>query len=164
MNSTLLKAVTALVPIDMLFVWSEGSFFRGERLSGTSYNLEVRIMADEIDEIYDVTADHGPEAIGFVTSHPLLTKYIIATVLTFHRSGDWEKNANELEIRSDTAQYPDTKGGIDAVRDLLTKAGIDIRRVSTLRNAQSGDAHTNPDDTLIVHYRGLAGWRNYQTL
>jgi hypothetical protein len=90
-------------------------------------------MADEIDEIYDVTADRGPEAIGFVTSHPLLTRYIVATVLTFHRSGDWEKNTNELDIRSDTAQFPDTKGGIDAVRDLLTKAGIDIKKCSILR-------------------------------
>lgn len=90
-------------------------------------------MADEINEIYDVTADHGPEAIGFVTSHPLLAKHIVATVLTFHRSGDWEENTNELEIRSNTAQFPDTEEGIEAVRDLLTKAGIDIKKCSIRR-------------------------------
>jgi hypothetical protein len=27
---------------------------------------QVSIMANEMDEIYDVTSDHGPEAIGFV--------------------------------------------------------------------------------------------------
>jgi hypothetical protein len=85
-------------------------------------------MANEIDEIYDVTADHGPEAIGFVSSHPLLTKHIVATVLTFHRSGDWDNNAKELDIRSKTAQFPDTIKGIDAVCDLLTEAGIDIKK------------------------------------
>ena len=36
-------------------------------------------MADEMDETYDGTCDHGPEAIGFVSSHPLLTKHIVAT-------------------------------------------------------------------------------------
>ena len=93
-------------------------------------------MADEIDEIYDVTADHGPEAIGFVSSHPLLTKHIVATVLTFHRSGDWEKNTKELDIRSKTAQFPDTIRGIDAVRDLLTEARIDIKKCAIRRRTR----------------------------
>jgi hypothetical protein len=90
-------------------------------------------MANEIDEIYDVTADHGPEAIGFVSSHPLLAKHIVATVMTFHRSGDWEKNTKELDIRSKTGQFPDTIKGIDAVRDLLTEAGIDIKKCAIRR-------------------------------
>ena len=90
-------------------------------------------MADEMDEIYDVTSDHGPEAIGFVSSHPLLTKHIVATVMTFHRSGDWKKNAKELDIRSKTAQFPDTTKGIDAVRDLLTETGVDIEKCAIRR-------------------------------
>jgi len=90
-------------------------------------------MADEMDEIYDGTSDHGPEAIGFVSSHPLLTKHIVATVMTFHRSGDWKKNAKELDIRSKTAQFPDTTKGIDAVRDLLTEAGIDTKKCAIRR-------------------------------
>ena len=71
-----------------------------------------------------------------------MTKHIVATVLTFHRSRDWEKNTKELDIRSKTAQFPDTIRGIDAVRD--------PRPVSTLRNAQSGDAHANPDATHMA--------------
>jgi hypothetical protein len=92
-------------------------------------------MADEIDEIYDVTADDGPEAIGFVSSHPLLTKHILATVLRFHRSGDW-KNTKELDIRSKTAQFPDTIRGIDAVRNLLTEAGIDTKKCAIQRRTR----------------------------
>jgi len=90
-------------------------------------------MADEMDETYDGTCDHGPEAIGFVSSHPLLTKHIVATVMTFHRSGDWKKNAKELDIRSKTAQFPDTTKGIDAVRDLLTETGVDIEKCAIRR-------------------------------
>jgi hypothetical protein len=93
-------------------------------------------MADEMDEIYDVTADHGPEAIGFVSSHPLLTKHIVATVLTFHRSGDWKGNTKELDIRSKTAQFPDTVRGIDAVRGLLTEAGIGIKKCAIRRRTR----------------------------
>jgi dienelactone hydrolase len=93
-----------------------------------------------VDEIYDVTADYGPEAIGFVSSHPLLSGYIVATVLTFHRSGDWEKNERELDIRSKTAQFPDTTKGIDAVRNLLTEAGIDIKKCAIRQRRAHPDA------------------------
>jgi len=53
--------------------------------------------------------------------------------MTFHRSGDWKKDAKELDIGSKTAQFPDTTKGIDAVRDLLTETGVDIEQCASRR-------------------------------
>ena len=64
--------------------------------------------------------------------------------MTFHRSGDWKKNAKELDIRSKTAQFPDTTKGIDAVRDLLTETGVDIEKCAIRRRPRhSRSQHTN---------------------
>jgi hypothetical protein len=65
-------------------------------------------------------------ALAYVSPHPVSGKHIVASVIPIERTGKWEDTTLEFHFKNLVSDlFVDRTTHLDAIRKLLTRAGVD---------------------------------------
>jgi hypothetical protein len=88
---------------------------------------------------YEVLFKGGLLALAFVSPHPVNPSHIVASVIPIERSGKWEDNTLEVHFLNPVSDlFPSSTPEVEAVKDLLTSAGIEPRKCQVSRKDPRG--------------------------
>ena len=104
------------------------SHLRRQRVPNEAVSYGRQTMVSK----YEIILKGRLLALAYVSPHPASGKHIVVSVIPIERTGKWEDNTLEVHFKNPVSDlFTSTTTHVDAIRELLTRAGVDSRGCNT---------------------------------